>query len=625
MDTQRERREWLKKAAIEGAVVTLLLAQLGYFYLLPASTELLRGHASVMVGDGVDSVTNPWQYQLVLDMLRTRPQDLLFGAVYTDQMNAPEGVASFIPWIERGFVLLYAPFMRPDLMPTAMVWGLMVLSGLCFHAYGRALGWPRVVAFALAMAWAFCPFTRARSAVHIALVGTYWAPLIFLALHVLARPPRWLSTRQTTILASGLILFAAFAAHYFVMMAAVMAPLFLLYYFVILPRGASRSRGLVRGLMAAAPAILFVVWSVAVPVPSYGTRALAGVVTLRSESSLYLKNYGAHPMDFLLGDTALGQRDLIPLRARWTRETRVLVPDNRHERANGIRWSVLGASACLAIVLAARRLRRRLSPMERIVGAFAFVLGASAFLLSLSPDGLRVYDQDLGPIQLVAKVLPRFRVPNRIGILVHFAALLAAGVLLSRLLRKHLVLRREAGALSAIAVTLSVVVPAIVFLDYAPLERVPLAAVIPQRADLEAAAQGQGDGGKPAQCGAGITVPYVTWGFHEEDYYKALTALRGTSCKVLHASYLTREDEVLRIALGKPDYDVVDRMLAERLARCAGASWIMFRLDASADLRRELCAEMGWSFVDGDVCHAPEASTRQAIPRPLRECLDALR
>jgi hypothetical protein len=623
VDTQRERREWLKAATIEGAVVTLLLALVGCFYLLPASTELLRGHATVMVGDGVDSVTNPWQYQLVLDVLRTRPQDLLFGAVYTDQMNAPEGVASFIPWIERGFVVLYAPFMRPDLMPTAMVWGLMVLSGLCFHAYGRALGWPRVVAFALAMAWAFCPFTRARAAVHIALVGTYWAPLIFLALHILARPPRWLSTRQATVLASGLILLAAFAAHYFVMMAAIMAPLFLLYYFVVLPRGASRSRGLAKVLMVAAPAILFVVWSVAVPVPSYGTRALAGVVTLRSESSLYLKNYGAHPLDFVAGDTALGERDLLPLRARWTRELRVLVPDNRHERANGIRWSVLAACVGLAIVLGARRIRR-LSSLERILGTFAFVLGASAFLLSLSPDGLRIYDQDLGPIQLVAKVLPRFRVPNRIGILVHFAALLGAGVLLSRVLRKHLVLRRDGAAVSKAAVALSVVVPAIVLLDYAPLERVPLAAVIPQRADLEAHAPGPRDGAKPVKCGGGMTVPYVTWGFHEEDYYKTLTAVRGTSCKILHASYLTSEDDVLRVAIGKPAYDVVDRARAERLARCAGASWILFRLDASADLRRDLCAEMGWSLVDGDVCHAPEASTRQAT-RPLRECLDALR
>jgi hypothetical protein len=114
VDRQRERREWLKAAAIEGAVVTPLLVLLGFFYLLPASTELLRGHASVMVGDGGDSVTNPWQYRLVLDVFRARPQDLLFGAIYTDQMNAPEGVASFIPWIERGFVLLFAPFMQPD-------------------------------------------------------------------------------------------------------------------------------------------------------------------------------------------------------------------------------------------------------------------------------------------------------------------------------------------------------------------------------------------------------------------------------------------------------------------------------------------------------------------------------
>ena len=108
-------------------------------------------------------MTNPWQYRLVLDVFKSRPQDLLFGAVYSDQINAPEGAASFIPFVERILVIAFAPFMSTDLMPTAMVWALMVLSGLSFYAFGRVLGWPRVVSITLALAWAFCPFMRARA------------------------------------------------------------------------------------------------------------------------------------------------------------------------------------------------------------------------------------------------------------------------------------------------------------------------------------------------------------------------------------------------------------------------------------------------------------------------------
>lgn len=612
----RARRDWLKRLAIEGAIVTLLLVAIGFFYLRPASVELLRGNASIMIGDGGDSVTNPWQYRLVVDLFKTRPQDLLFGAVYGGQMNAPEGAAHFIPFIERILTLAYAPFMRTDLMPTAMVWGLMVLSGLCFYVYGRVLGWPRAVAFALAIAWAFCPFTRARALVHIALVGTYWAPLVLTALHVLARPPEHLSTRGSTLAAAGSLLFAVFAGHYFVVVAAIMSPVFLLYYVLLVPRGASRLGAARRLGVAVAPAALFVLWSLAMPVPSYGARALSKVVATRSETGEYLKNYGARPLDYVLGDMKLGERDLVPLRSKLTREARVEVPDNRHERSNGIRWSVLAAGAALGVCLLVRRWRRRLSPTERLLGVFAFVLGGVAFLLALSPQGLRVYDVDLGPVQLVAKVFPRFRVPNRVGVLVHLAALLGAGVFLARVVRKYFEAPGAPGpsAFSVRSVALSAVLPLVVMLDYAPLHDVVMAPVVPQRADLET-------GTKPGACGAGLTVPYVTWAFHDDDYYKAYTALRGTSCNILHAAYLTREDEALRIALGKPVYTDDDRLRAERLARCAGASWVLFRLDASEDLKRAFCTEMGWTFVASDACRAP-ASAPLPQPRSLRECLE---
>ena len=592
---------------MEGAVVVALLTFVGFFYLRPASTELLRGNGAVMIGDNTDSVTNPWQYRLVLDVFKSRPQDLLFGAVYSDQINAPEGAASFIPFVERILVLAFAPFMSTDLMPTAMVWALMVLSGLSFYAFGRVLGWPRVVSITLALAWAFCPFMRARAVVHIGLVGTYWPPLILLALTLLARPPERWSQRRAGVVAGVMLLAAVGTAHYYVITAALLAPVFAGYYFLLLPRSASRIGALGNLTLAVVPSILFLAWNILMPVPSYGARALAPVATTRSETNFMLKVGGAHPTDYLAGDVKFGDRDLVPLRSNITRAIQAEVPNNRHERTNGIRWTMLAACAALAVTLIVPRFRRRFSRTERILGSFAFVLAAVAFLFALSPQGLRVYDVDLGPIQLANKIVPRFRVPNRIGVVVHCAVLLGAGVFLARNLRSVLARR------SPLAIAVSVLLPLVVLLEYTPLHAMPLAPIRAPRTELET----------PQGCGYGITVPYVTYGLADEDYYRMMAEVRGTSCKILHATYLTREDEIMRLSVGLPAYLHGDFVRAKDVARCAGASWVVFRFDVLEDRKQKFCADMGWSFVSKDACRAPASEPARA-PRSLRECVAEL-
>lgn len=603
--------------AIEMVVVALLFVVVSFFYLRPATTELLRGNAKVMIGDGTDSVTNPWAYRLVVDVAKSRPHELLYAALYSDQVDAPQGMAAYVTFIERMIVLLLAPFMRTDLMPTAVVWILMVLTGLAFHAYGRALGWPRVIAFSLAMAWAICPFTRGRAVVHAGMVGMYWAPFLFMALTLLARPPKHLTVRAATIVAAVLILVAVFAGHYFVMMSALLSPVFLLYYLLLLPSGASRVGALGRLAIAIAPAVVFLLWSVVMTLPAQGARAMSTIKVTRTETPYMIRAAGAHPSDYVAGDVKLGDSDVIPARSRLTKEIRAAAPLNRHERTNGIRWSVLACCAALAVTLCVRRFRRRLSRSECILGGFAFVLAVVAFLFALSPQGLRIYDVDLGPIQLVAKQFPRFRVPNRIGTLVHFAALLGAGVFLTRVMKKKYV---------------SAVVPLVVVLDYPPLEPVTMADVVPARTDLEAVAKARGEA-----CGAGLPVPFVTAGFRDEDYYQAYTSLRGTSCKMLHTSALTREDLTMRLMVGEPMFNQGDRMRAIWLTRCTNAKWVMFRLSTPEDRKREFCAELSWSFVAPDVCRAPkeplplppdgtpgvnrDGSTE---PRSLRECIDRL-
>ncbi|MDB4942535.1 MAG: hypothetical protein JWP97_2069 [Labilithrix sp.] len=596
-----------RAVALEALVVSLLLVLAGYVYLLPASAELLRGNAQVMIGDNGDSLTEPWTYQLLIDTFHAHPRELLYGAaVYSDQMNAPQGVLQYVPWMERMFVLGFSTFLRADAIPTAFVWGQMWLSGLCFYLYGRVLGWSRAVTFALAFAWAFCPYTRARGTVHIGFVATYWVPLVYTALHLLARRVRF-SPRGSIAVAAGMFLFAVFAAHYYVVIAAIMAPACVWYFLRELPRGASRLGALGRLALAALPAAAFVVYSFVAPGPAWAMKRLESFPETRSETAKYLSYYGAHPLDYVLGDMKFGHHDLIPLREKLTREARKEVRVNRHERTNGIRWTVLASFLALGITLTSKRLRRGLSADERRLGGFAAVLALGAFLVALSPQGIRVYDTELGPVRWISWLLPRFRVPNRTGIVVHFAALLGAGVFLDHHLRRMLA-GRDVRSFACAAALVVVMV-----LDYPPRYGVEMANVIPVRKDLEAAA-----GGGP--CGAGMTVPYVTWGFHDENYYEVFTSLRRTSCQVLHGANLTVDDDVVRAALGRDLIDEPTRLEAERVARCAGASWVIFRLDAPEDLRRTFCAEMGWTFFAPDGCRAPAGTPLPGL-RPLRECI----
>ncbi|AKV03098.1 hypothetical protein AKJ09_09761 [Labilithrix luteola] len=592
---------------LELVVVAVLFTVLGFIWLHPASVELLRGNASSMLGDGSDSVTNPWQYQLVLDTFRHEPHKLLFGAIYSDQITTPDGSAVYIPWNERLIVLALAPFMRAELMPTAVVWTYLVTSGLAMYACGRLLGWTRLVAFALAVAWAISPYTRARAACHIALVGLYFAPLAVAGIRILAGAPppfRW-SARREVVVAAALFLLVAFAAHYYVILVVVFAPIFIAFYAALLPRRASRLRALGRLVLAGLPATLFLAWTALVPVAPSDARHLPAVTQpekVREEQHLYLHVFGARLVDYVAGDVRYGDRDLIAARRGITRSVRDSVSGNYHERTNGIRWTVLGAAAVTIVLLSRSRLRRRLAPEARAIGFFALVLGSVALAVSLGPQGLRYYDEDLGPAILVQRVIPAFRVANRAGVFVHLAALLGAGVFLSFLLST--LRSRWAGR------AVGLVVLGLVVVEYLPLHPVPTWSIPNARTELTPPS---------GECGAGVLVPYTTFAFQVDEYYGAMSELRGTSCKLIHPAYLSPEDDALRAKLSTRDFSDGDRALEENFARCTGASWARFGLDAPEAYKQAFCADMGWTFVTPDACRGAPANDLGV--RSPRECL----
>jgi len=596
-----------RRVVLELCVVAALFVIAGFIWLHPASVELLRGNRAVMIGDDSDSVTNVWQYRLVIDAFRHDPWRFLFGAIYTDQVAAPEGMAVFIPWSERLIVLALSLLVSDELLPTAVVWSYIVASGVAMHACGRLLGWPRLVAFALALAWAVCPHTRARAEVHIALVGVYFAPLAVIGVRLLAGSPRKLgwSARTDLGVATLVFLFAAAAAHYYAILLVAFSPLFLLLYALFLPRGAARTRAAGRLVVASLPAILLLVGTRVVSVPAADARrmapAAAPAAALKAQNDLSLRVWGARAIDYAAGDVRFGERDLLPWRRPITREIREQLSENRHERTNGIRWIVLGASASLAVVMTSGRLRRRLRPEDRRLAGFAFVLGALAFVTSFAPQGIRHYDTDLGPVALVARVVPMFRVPNRVGVLVHFAALLAAGVAFSTLATR---LARTRAALAPGAALLVVVV-----LEYLPLHPVLVAPVPPVRASLVPAA---------GECGGGILLPYATYDWEVQTYYGAMAELRGTSCKLIHAGYMTTEDGALLRSLSKRTFTDADLERSLAFARCTNASWALFGKGTPEGYKASFCDAMGWKSVSPDACRGD--ATAIGPPRTIRGC-----
>ena len=178
------------RKALETLVVFLALLILGYFYLAPNSGLALLGDTTHLISEGGDASTAPFQYHVVLETARRYPTRLLFGTLFTPQLNAPYGLGLWVPMFERLSVVLLSPFFTLEGLATAFVWMSMTMNGLVLYWLGRRRGWPFAIALALGICWAFNPYTRARSISHFALVGIFYLPSAFLGLDLLRNAKR---------------------------------------------------------------------------------------------------------------------------------------------------------------------------------------------------------------------------------------------------------------------------------------------------------------------------------------------------------------------------------------------------------------------------------------------------
>ena len=567
--------------------VTLGLALLAWFYLLPASRELLAGNASSFLSNGTDTLTTPAQMDMLIRAFHERPSLLFYGAVHTAQLDPPHGVGLWFPWIDRILILSGSRVLPVAALPTFYGWALMVLNGLAFHAFARFEGWKKPLCFALSIAFTFNPYVRTRLAVHPALAAIYFLPLVFLAIRLIQRKRgAW-----SLIVAAVSLIAALTTAHYYWMILIALLPFLI---FICLWRQKEWKLLLGRAALASIPALLFLGWNALVPLPS-DLRARAAVQS-PPPRPYFLVQFAARPIDYLAGDLMMGTRDLNPLRAEIGRNILAhLDTSNPWERTNGIRWSLLLLFLGITVIYARSGSRQKAFDLEtriRLGGFLLFTFGA--FWISLSPRSLAPGGHGIGPSLWVHWLLPNLRVPSRFGPAVHFGVLLIAGTGLDLWLR-----RNRAPALLWL-------LPALMVLDYAPLEPMPMRALLPNLSPIEE--------GRVSHCGVGLFLPTLS-GVEigpdgEVETYSWFQKLRGTSCALLGGAASTDSNAALRAEFAQVPGNLADEKHLMRFIDCAQISWIGLSSKTQPADRSRLCQEIGFEIVAPDLC-------RSTMPRQL--------
>jgi len=448
------------------------------------------------------------------------------------------------------------------------------------------------VSSGLAIAWAFCAFTRARAKVHMAMAGTYHLPLIFLGLFLVVRG----TGRKSLFGAAISLLLAATVVHYFLVTSLFLSPLFLVFVAIQPETRADWKRVTKRLIAALLPAMLFLAFNFLKPIPSDVSISREqsfpkGGEYIQGQTHPFLYMFAAHPLDYLGSDISLQNQatDPNPLRQQINEHIlRGLGNGNSHERTNGIRWLLLIFS--LAAIVALARGRFKDEPALRVNTLYFTVFAALTFWLSQSPDfpfpkwGLSYWLHEL---------VSQVRVPSRAGINVHFAAIMLTGLFLSSKVkwRKW--------------VLLPGVFPLLMIAGYPPLlQNIPMAQVRPVYTELQ-----RDRGG----CGAGLYFPFVNSYALTDLNYHFMQRMRGSDCVILNAMSTPKR---LQYLLGKfpPDLAYLNRLPTdeetprnlELLARCVPLTWIAFDPGVPALWREQMCRRLGWNMNADLTCIAPD-------------------
>jgi hypothetical protein len=464
----------------------------------------------------------------------------------------------------------------------------------------RVFRWSAWITLAVVLAFAITPFTRGRVSVHMALGGIYYLPLVIGGLELIASwRPNTQSSRRAIVTAMLAFFGVCTAAHYFLVITVLLLP-FLAFFFIVRARRSEAHLFGKRTTMLIFAAVLptaFLAFQFSVPAaPSLRNKVSAFPEANPSLQMQYLQDVGAHPIDYLTGDVKFGDADVIP--ARQKLNAWVLSHMDRshpHERANGIRWSVLGATA-LALIHRLLRRKRATAPATQAATLVWIVLAVFAFVMSLSPRGFVMYGEDYGPSLLANKLLPNFRVPSRFGPVVNFALVAIVADYVTELVGRQGRLLRNAGRVLAVIVTICVVA------EFVPRTKMLSAYVRPVLPLPQ----------PDKTCGMGVFAPFSLW-----DYW-AFEETRGTRCGLINPTAETVGMELERHIGNRTFASPSEQDSMVKFAKCTGMAWISFRGHVPAPARKAICDRLGWSMVDDLSCHAPAVPP---VERDWHECV----
>lgn len=577
---------------------------LTYLYLFPGSQALLDHRHDIVMSDDSDPASLPYSYDLILKTFAQAPSRFLFGSIYVDQGGDPQdGLASWMPWNERWLVLVLSSVVPIEQLSTALVFVLMAVNFFALFGYLRAMKWPSWLAFGLALAWAFNPYTRARGKVHMALAGIYHIPLLLWALHLISTK----RSKGSLGLAAGLLLLCGTVNHYYIVTTAFLAPFWLL--FPLLNQARSEWKTVMSRLaVAALPLTFFLAFNFAFPVPPdqklQAQQALPRSGEFQgSDVHPFLNIFAARPIDYLGGDISLSNdpSDLNPLK---TMINESILQDlgtygNSHERTNGIRWIIV-LLAVLAVVIAVKD-PKKIKYDDRSLIFFFVALGLFTFSLSLPPAW---FGNWASPAWWLQSVVSQVRVPSRAGIFVHFSALMLAGLILRSWKNINW---KVFGPLFAF----------LILLDSPPLyQKMPMAAIRPQISSLQLDSKA---------CGPGMYFPFLTH-YQGNAYYYFLQRMRGSGCPIIN---MMEDNAQLSMMIGKFPVDL--RFLAslptnqsvgfeiERLVRCLPLNWIVFDPATPSPWREDMCKKLGWNMTAELSCISPKPDLPlQRLPTDCR-------
>lgn len=587
--------------SIKKCFLTILIligfSALTYFYLWPGSRYLFDQRQDISLSDGTDPAAGPFVYWTLLETLKEQPSRFLYGSVVIDQMNPPEGHAVWISFFERIGMLLGQWLPYEQINPWMAFLGIFITLVVTYKM-GRTLEWDRPTSFALAIAYGLCAYAKARAKVHPALAGIYFLPLTLLGFQFLRKTEDKWSLQK----AAACFLFAAMSPFYYVILLAVISPFFLWFYFSRQDVKQDFRNSSIRLVKAALPAVLFLAFTLAKPVPSNSTVQTVFPKTGESQEwpHPFMQIFAAQPEDFLTNDISWGLRDWNPIRGWISREAaeEAMTTSNLHERTNGIRWIILGLFG-LAIFLVWKR------KQETSVWRHDFFIFASmalvGFLISLPP---KWGDLLIGPSGLVHLAISQFRVPSRAGVIALFGLILCVGLLLKNLDRIHgftklKTMLRWPGFLIFL-----------MLFDSPPL--LNASPTFPIR-PVDPGLQTLGD-----KCGIGLFFPYVSNTLALGEYYNSLQVIRRTSCRPINAATSTNRDLFMAQNFGLHQQVVGlvqsgDSRLKQALKKvvtCSGMNWVLFDERMPSQWTQSWCQEMNWKMVSARTCASPQPLDR---------------